>query len=221
MPWYYWLLVPATYLLGSISFAYWAGRIRGKDLRKEGSGNLGATNAGRVLGKAWFFIIFTLDLAKGLVPVVLAQQLDVMRVAVPDGPTVMQSGGWLVMATAVAAILGHSFTCFHGFKGGKAVATSLGVLIALVWPVAVACFVVWLLVWTVGVSAFGAKFAEAVGPASVLAAIAAPIAHLATCPGRPWQPPYVFITVFVIAVSCLVVVRHRSNIAKMFGRSGS
>lgn len=207
MTWYYWLLVPATYLLASISFAWWAGKLKGKDLRKEGSGNLGATNAGRVLGRAWFFSILILDIAKGLGPVLLAQTFVSTHPANSD---------WLIIATASAAILGHTFTCFHGFKGGKAVATSLGVLIALVGHVAVVCFVVWILAWTLGVTMFGRKFAEAVGPASVLAALAAPIAHLAMC-RNPWEMPNVLITLFVLLISCLVVVRHRSNIAKMFG----
>lgn len=216
MPWYYWLIIPATYVLASISFAWLAGRIKGIDLKKQGSGNLGATNAGRVLGKEWFFLVFSLDLAKGLGPVLLAQHLDASQVIAVNDTMVSQASGWLVLCTGLAAILGHTFTCFHGFKGGKAVATSLGVLIALVWVVALVCFVVWFLCWVLFVAVFGKKFAEAVGPASVLAALAAPIAQLYSCPSPgPWAMPYVLITLFIIIISGLIIIRHRSNIVKM------
>jgi glycerol-3-phosphate acyltransferase PlsY len=228
--WLPWLLVPATYLLASVSFAYWAGRINGKDLRKEGSGNLGATNAGRVLGKQWFFAVFACDLAKGMLPVLWADQiarasgstLERLAPSVADwADRTAGTGGhpldWLPLAVAAAAVLGHIFTCFHGFKGGKAVATSLGVLIGLVWVVAAMSFAVWLVVWTIGIVAFGKKPSEAVGPASVFAAIAAPIIRQFTHP-RPWADANLAVTVFILLVACVVVVRHRSNIAKMLKR---
>ena len=122
------LAVLGAYLLGSVSFAYFAGKAKGIDLRQHGSGNLGATNAGRVLGMRWFVIVFALDLAKGVVAVLVAKEVE------------RRTGlSWTPIAAAAAVVLGHSFTCFHGFKGGKAVATSLGVLAALVWKVAVVC----------------------------------------------------------------------------------
>jgi len=211
--WLLWLLVPATYLLGSVSFAYWAGRAKGIDLRQHGSGNLGATNAGRVLGKQWFFGIFALDLLKGFLPVLGAMELIKPYAANPP-----YAIDWLPLVVAAAAILGHSFTCFHGFKGGKAVATSLGVLIALVLQVAAITFAVWLVMWTIGVVAFGKKPDQAVGPASVFAAIAAPLARQFTHPA-PWNTANLPVTLFILIVACLVVVKHRSNIAKMIRRN--
>ncbi|MFM2092146.1 MAG: Glycerol-3-phosphate acyltransferase, partial [Planctomycetota bacterium] len=74
MMWLWWLMPLAGYLAGSISFAYWAGRCKGIDLREHGSRNLGATNAGRVLGGRWFAIVFSADVLKGLVPVLVAAQ---------------------------------------------------------------------------------------------------------------------------------------------------
>lgn len=203
-----WLLLPLTYLLGSVSFAWLAARAKGVDLRQHGSGNLGATNAGRVLGRKWFFIIFAADLAKGLVPVLVALEL------VAGG----HAHATLPVLTAACAILGHSFTCFHGFKGGKAVATSLGVLIGLVLVAAGITFGIWLLTWALCYAVFRVKASDAVGPASVVAALAMPFAHLATYP-KPWAILNLPLTIFLFLVATLVIVRHRSNIAKLLGKT--
>ncbi len=203
-----WLLLPLTYLLGSISFAWLAAKAKGIDLRQHGSGNLGATNAGRVLGRKWFFLIFTADLAKGLIPVLIALALVEHN----------QASATLPVLTAACAILGHSFTCFHGFKGGKAVATSLGVLIGLVYITAAITFCIWILVWALGYTLFRLKASDAVGPASIVASLAMPFAHLATYP-NPWLIINLPLTTFLFLVSALVIVRHRSNIAKLMGKT--
>ena len=203
-----WLLLPLAYLFGSISFAWLAARAKGIDLRQHGSGNLGATNAGRVLGRKWFFIIFCADLAKGLIPVLIAR-------ALVDSA---QANATLPVLTAACAILGHSFTCFHGFKGGKAVATSLGVLIGLVYIAAGITFGIWLLAWAVACVVFRLKPSDAVGPASVIAALAMPFAHLAKFQS-PWALLNLPLTIFLFLVSALVIVRHRSNIAKLMGKT--
>lgn len=198
-----WLLVPAAYLLGSLSFAWIAGRINGVDLRTVGSGNLGATNAGRVLGGRWFAIVFAADVAKGLAPVLAGRLVG--------------GDAWLLLALAAAAILGHVFTCFHGFKGGKAVATSLGCLAALVPAVAGLGLGVWLLAWTAGWLLFRTSRANAVGPASVLASLAVPGLRWLTC-AQPLAPAEAPVTWFLVALSALVVGKHHSNIRKMFAR---
>lgn len=203
-PWW-WLLVPAAYLLGSVSFAYLAGRLKGVDLRQHGSKNLGATNAGRVLGKGWFFAVFFADLAKGLVPCLVAMHLT----GTPDP--------WLPLATAAAAILGHVFTCFHGFKGGKAVATSLGVLLGLFWQVGAVAFALWLVVWLIGLAGFRLGAAGAVGPASMVAAVAVPLIYSWVFP-HPWSGGNIVFGVFVVLVSAVVVVRHRKNFVALFAR---
>ena len=203
-----WLLLPLTYLLGSVSFAWLAAKSKGIDLRTQGSGNLGATNAGRVLGRKWFFIIFCADLAKGLIPVLIALAL------VESG----HANATLPVLTAACAILGHSFTCFHGFKGGKAVATSLGVLIGLVHVAAAITSGIWLLAWALGYGVFRLKASDAVGPASVIAALVMPFAHLSTYP-QPWALLNLPLTIFLFLVAALVIVRHRSNIAKVMGKT--
>jgi glycerol-3-phosphate acyltransferase PlsY len=175
------LLVPAAYVLGSVSFAWLAGRIKGIDLREHGSRNLGATNVGRVLGKGWGFSVFFADVAKGLLPVLLARWLSEQA----PGSAL----GQLPMLTAMAAILGHSFTCFHAFKGGKAVATSLGVLFGLVYIVGAICLATWILVWAIDYGVFRMKPSNAVGPASVIAALVMPFAHLVTFKDPQAPPP--------------------------------
>jgi glycerol-3-phosphate acyltransferase PlsY len=199
-----WLLPLAAYLLGSISFAWIAGRIKGIDLRQHGSGNLGATNAGRVLGGRWFAIVFTADLLKGLAPVLAAGWIS-------DHP-------WLPLATAAAAVLGHVFTCFHGFKGGKAVATSLGVLVGLAPIVAGIAGGAWLLVWLAGWTLFRQTRSSAVGPASILAAAAVVPVHLAITK-EPWAGANLALSIFLCLLAGLVLVRHRSNFLKMIGKA--
>ena len=206
----HWLLIPVAYLLGAVSFAYLAGRANGIDLRQHGSGNLGATNAGRVLGAKWFALVFCADVLKGVAPVIAAHLL----------PCPPEQRPWLLLASATAAILGHVFTCFHGFKGGKAVATSLGVLAALVWPVALVGLGVWLVAWGAGWKLGNLGKAGAVGLASVVAALAVPPARIfggawLRCP-EPWSTAERPITVFLILLAVLVVVKHRSNLQKLF-----
>ena len=203
-----WLLPVVAYFIGSVSFAWIAGRLKGVDLRQHGSKSLGATNAGRVLGAKWFFIVFIADLLKGLLPVLAAMHVPELLGVVVVGQE------WLGIATAVGAVLGHVFTCYHGFKGGKAVATSLGVLIALMPSVAGAAFAVWLVAWIVGWGLGKLPKSTAVGPASVVSAIAAPILHW-WLSSDPWHADLP-LTVFIILLALLVVVKHRSNIAKLF-----
>lgn len=202
----WWLLVPGAYLLGSVSCAYWAGRVNGKDLRTLGSGNLGATNAGRVLGWHWFAAVFALDLAKGLLPVWLAGWVLAGAMQRQADVSALQ---WLPIATALAAVLGHVFTCFHGFKGGKAVATSLGVLIGLAHLAAAIAFGCWLLTWLLVWLGLRLKRSDAVGPASIVAAIAVVPGYLATA--RPLQWPTL---AFLALLAALVLLKHRSNLAR-------
>ena len=207
-----WILAPlCAYLLGSVSFAWLAGKIKGIDLRQHGSGNLGATNAGRVLGKSWFFMVFLADVAKGLAPQLI---LSLTPILAESGLSAESQQG-LLLVTAVGSILGHVFTAFHGFRGGKAVATSLGVLIGLVPLLAAVLAGLWLVAWLLQVLIARVKKSAAVGPASVVAALAAPITHLLWT-DAPFSPEQRWLSIFVIILGILVVWRHRSNIAALF-----
>lgn len=123
-----WLLfIPFAFLCGSIPFGYLIARIKGIDIRKHGSGNIGATNLGRVLGRPYFFICFFLDMLKGLIPTAVAGQvmgtLGTLQVETGD------AFWW--MGVMFATVLGHMFTPWLGFRGGKGVATGLGALVGV------------------------------------------------------------------------------------------
>jgi glycerol-3-phosphate acyltransferase PlsY len=121
------LFVLGAFLCGSIPFGLLIGLAKGTDIRRVGSGNIGATNVGRVFGKPWFFACFALDFLKGLVPT-LAAGVMLGTLGRFDAPAA-QAWGWL--AVLAAAVLGHVFCPWLGFKGGKGVATSLGALVAI------------------------------------------------------------------------------------------
>src|SRR5438270_12031833 len=115
-------LIPAAYFVGSVPFGLMVGLARGVDVRKGGSGNIGATNVGRLLGKRWFAVVFTLDFLKGMVPALVAAIVVYRSGQVPNLWDYLL---WLLVA--FATIVGHMFSLFLRFKGGKGVATSAGV----------------------------------------------------------------------------------------------
>ena len=121
----------AAYLLGSIPFALIAGRLNGVDLRAVGSGNLGATNVFRTLGRSWGIAVMVLDIAKGAAAVLLADWLA--------------GGSWWPIAAGALAILGHVFPVWTGFRGGKGVAVGAGALIGLVPAASGVLILLWLL----------------------------------------------------------------------------
>ena len=118
------------YLLGSLPFGYWAGRLRGIDLRLAGSGNTGATNVMRVLGLKVGVPVMALDIAKGAAAVVVARELS--------------SNDIVPVLAAAAAVTGHMYPFLLGFRGGKGVATGAGTMIALVPWIGIAAFFLWL-----------------------------------------------------------------------------
>jgi len=120
-------LLAAAFLAGSIPFGLLVARTKGVDIRAHGSGNIGATNVGRVLGRRFFYLVFLLDFLKGFVPVLAAGWLlgALSRMAIEPGTSLK----WL--GVVVAAVAGHVFTPWLGFKGGKGVATSAGALLAV------------------------------------------------------------------------------------------
>ena len=136
------LLALAAYLLGAIPVGVLVARARGVDILKEGSGNIGATNVGRVLGKGPGLAVWALDVMKSLVPTLVAQAMIHHRLGSLDA----QTQGFLV---GTAAILGHCASPFLGFKGGKGISTALGAMLGTAPLVALVCFGLFALVlWT-------------------------------------------------------------------------
>ncbi|HUU11880.1 MAG TPA: glycerol-3-phosphate 1-O-acyltransferase PlsY [Phycisphaerae bacterium] len=202
----------AGYLAGSIPFGWLIGKVRGVDIREHGSRNIGATNCGRVCGWPWGVLAFGLDVAKGFFPVYTAA-LWLPNVGNPFWGTVLgdKDSGWIVVLlvtlTAVGPIVGHTFPVWLKFRGGKAVATSLGVLLGIpgLWWVALAALGVWVVV----VLATGY-----VSVASSAAAIAFAAIYLYAAGDQAWGDN-VAVTVFVLLLVMLVLVRHGSNYRRL------
>ncbi len=202
-----WLMVAAllvgAYLCGSVPFGWLIGRMRGYDIRAHGSHNIGATNCGRVCGWPWGILAFVLDVAKGFGPVTAAVMLPPGFYAEAAG-----RGLWLALVVvAVGPILGHTFPVWLKFKGGKAVATSLGVLLALppLWWIALAALGVWIVV--TAATAY-------VSVGSTAAALAFGGIYGGYYRGEALDA-YLPVTVFVAAIVVLVIVRHKSNYARL------
>lgn len=180
------VLLVVAYLLGSLSVGLMLARLRGGvNLRQSGSGNIGATNVARTLGKGAGILTLLGDGAKGLIAVLLAQAYG--------------SSLFITAAAALAAVLGHMFPLYHRFRGGRGVATALGVLLPTL-PLAVLCG---LAVWLAVVALW-----HYVSAGSMLAAIAVPLFAVAFS-----YPPPLVLTATVIAL--LILYKHRENIQRL------
>ncbi len=187
-----------AYLVGSIPTAYLLVRLlRGVDIRQVGSGNVGATNAARVLGLRFFPVVFLIDLAKGLAP----------TLALPQAAERLHGGAiaGLPVLVAVGAIVGHNFPIFLGFRGGKGVATSLGAVTALdPWASLAAglAFAMFLLVTRI------------VSLSSMLAALVFAAAYFGRVEDA-WSPAHWAMSGATIALLVLLVARHRANLVRL------
>ena len=180
------LVVVGAYLLGSIPFGYLLPRVlRGDDIRRHGSGNIGATNVWRVYGRWLGVPVAVLDVLKGLVPAALGLRLG---------------GDWVGVLAGAAAMLGHARPVYLGFsKGGKMVATAGGVALALAPFAALGCAVVWLAVFAL------TRYASL---ASMLAAVALPVLCLAL--GSSWP-----VVAFTALAALGVLALHRQNVRRL------
>ena len=183
------LLILASYLLGAIPNGLLLARLKGVDLQKVGSGNIGATNVFRCVGKGWGVLAFVLDAVKGFVPAFFFPRL--LEAAPP----------WLGLACGVAAVAGHNWPVWLKFKGGKGVSTSAGMLLGIA-PAAVG----------IGFAVFAATVAltRFVSLGSILAAIAVPAAYL-------WMngADNRLLAGALVLMGLLVIVKHRANIGRL------
>ena len=187
-----------SYFIGSLMGAMIVGKLRGGvDIRTMGSGNAGGTNALRTQGLFFAFFVVVIDVAKGAIGAGVIPGLEIPFV--PNDPAVSRS--WLTMSCAAAAVIGHVWPVYHGFRGGKGAATLIGTLLFL-GPVLV---VVALAVWAVVVALSGF-----VGLASMSATIALPI-WLAITRLPDDQPLFVY----CLFMAGFIVYCHRSNIQRM------
>ena len=174
------------YLFGSIPSGWLAGRwLKGIDLRELGSGSTGATNVLRQVGKGPALVVFLIDVGKGAAAVLIARALGL--------------GDWIQVLAGLTALAGHIWPVWLGFKGGKAVATGLGLFLGLAWPVGLASFGVFLAVFSLS---------RYVSLASVLAAISLPLLMAAGTSSNANL-------VVALVAMLLVLWRHRSNIKRL------
>jgi glycerol-3-phosphate acyltransferase PlsY len=183
------LLAAAAFLLGAVPFGLLVAKaVSGVDVRTVGSGNVGATNVSRALGRPWFFVVFALDAGKGVAPVLLF-----------PGFAGLPHSEWMRAGCGLAAVLGHVFSPFLRFRGGKGVATGAGAAAALAPLPALAALGVFVLVLT----AF-----RYVSLASVCTAVA--LAPLSLAFGASPQ-----VAVFGVVAAAIVVARHRENLGRI------
>lgn len=210
MTWVTWsLAIVVAYLIGSIPFGFLLGIFKGVDIRQHGSGNIGATNTMRVLGKRLGLVAFVLDVAKGAVPVLVWGYI-ISASRRGDLPS-MEAFKWLLVG--VATVAGHMFPVYLRFKGGKGVATGFGMFLGF-WPWVTPAALVALAVWIICL-----KLTRYVSVSSIAAACALPLAIIGfiiapwpaeTTIGGGW--PFVLIAALIAA---LVVYKHRSNLKRL------
>jgi len=195
----------AAYLLGSIPTAYWAGKLfYGLDIREYGSKSVGATNALRVLGKWPAMVVLLVDVLKGAAAVVFVRWLCFWLFALPfvASPRALDQEtwtSWAVSLAGLAAVLGHSRSIWLKFSGGKSVATGLGVVLAISWPVSLGAL---------AVSGVVMAIFRIVSLSSILAALTAIVLICSMEEPLPYR-------LLVIAGGLYVVARHSANIQRL------
>ena len=214
-----WFCPVLAFLLGSIPFGLLIAKAKGIDIRQHGSGNIGATNVFRIVGKKHGIGCLLLDALKGFIPVLIA--ISVIQFEGMNPPMSlnaltqyahdfsMPTAQIFQVLTGLCAVLGHNYTPWAGFKGGKGIATSAGVFVALMPEAIVIMIVIWLLVFLIG---------RYVSMASIIAAAALPLVTLwgswfhGKIQNGTWNKPLFFFTV-ILAV--LAIWKHRSNIVRL------
>lgn len=203
------ILIMAAYLLGSVPFGLIIAKAHGKDLRSIGSGNIGATNLSRALGRRWAYPCFCLDVLKGMAPMLAAARF----ISSPPGITEF----FLWLAVGCAAVLGHIFPIYVKFRGGKGVATSFGVALGL-WPYYTICALFAIAIWVVVVLLW-----RYVSLASIAASVTFPAAlilAIAMIPG--WNLADLWpLLVAATVIPAMVIVRHRENIKRLIAGTES
>jgi acyl-phosphate glycerol 3-phosphate acyltransferase len=188
----------AGYFVGAVPFGYLVARWRGVDIFAHGSGNIGATNVGRVLGRGFGIVVFALDFAKGALPTAAGLALGA---AFEVNPPAL-----LGVAAGLGAFVGHLYPVYLHFRGGKGVATGAGVVLVLLPLATVAALLTWVMV----VAAFGYVSLASLAAAAVLCLV-----HLAGTPA-PFEQPALILTVFCLLAVTLVFVKHRANLSRLW-----
>lgn len=191
-------IVLGSYLLGSIPAGYLAGRIAGIDIRKTGSGNIGATNVTRTLGKRYGYPVFAVDFLKGLAAVSMSILIA------KRAPSGWNSSDLCGIVGGVSCVIGHAFPVWLQFRGGKGVATSAGVLFRLMPLVTLIGAVIWVV--TFGLTRY-------VSVASITATIALPVViFIMILLNQTHETALLYFSIFLAAI---VILLHRSNLSRL------
>jgi glycerol-3-phosphate acyltransferase PlsY len=203
------ILIVGAYLLGSIPFGLIIAVAHGKDLRSIGSGNIGATNLSRALGRKWAYLCFVLDAAKGLLPTAFAARI----ISSPPAASEL----FLTLTVGCAAVFGHIFPIYIKFKGGKGVATSFGVALGL-WPYYTICSIFALGVWVFTVLKW-----RYISLASIVASVVFPLTLvLAIILIHAWNFTDLWpLLIAAVVIPIMVIVRHRENIKRLIAGTES
>jgi acyl phosphate:glycerol-3-phosphate acyltransferase len=194
MSWF--LIIASSYFIGSVPWGFIIARARGVDIRQKGSGNIGAANAARVMGRKWGYAVFVCDFLKGFLSVKLGQLIAVSFGADPVLASVL---------AAAAAVIGHDFPVWLGFKGGKGIATLAGVVLGVFPPLVCISFgIVWVIIFLV---------TRYTSLASICAVIALPIA-VALIVAKS-QAGFQLGIGFCVFMAILALWKHRANIVRL------
>jgi glycerol-3-phosphate acyltransferase PlsY len=201
------ILAGVAYFIGSIPFGLIVGKLKGIDVREHGSKNIGATNVGRLLGKRYFFLVTLLDALKSMLPLIAA---SVVMAGVPEHERYpLLYAVWI--GVGVSAMLGHIFSIFLGFRGGKGVATSAGIVLGL-WPYYTIAGVL-----TISLFILIVYITRYISVGSILASAMFPVFYILLGLSRGWP---VFGTqwpllAMAVGVALLILIRHRDNLKRL------
>ena len=210
MVWQLIVIAIVSYLLGSVNLSIIISKAMGKgDIREHGSGNAGTTNTLRTLGKLPAIAVLIWDVLKGVISVLLAKWIITLGNGDITADVLATHRDYAMVISAIFAVLGHNFPIYFGFRGGKGVATSLGVILAIEWPIAIACLVFAVVMMII---------TRMVSVGSVLVAILYPI--LTFFLGHEFHDPLVYLGLALL-MAASVLIRHRANIKRILNGTES
>lgn len=203
MVWQLIVIAMAAYLLGSINLSIILSKLMGKgDIRQYGSGNAGTTNTLRVLGVVPAIIVFLFDAFKGILAIIIGKWLIFLGDSIP-AESMELAYELAILFSATFAILGHNFPIYYGFKGGKGIATSLGAIFMIEWPIGLVCLLFGLVLII---------FSRMVSLGSIIGSLLYPVLVLVIGTAFAYPIPYV---IFACFIATLAIYRHKSNIKKL------
>ncbi|MFH0945124.1 MAG: glycerol-3-phosphate 1-O-acyltransferase PlsY [Planctomycetota bacterium] len=194
------IAVLLSYLLGSVPAGYLVAKARGVDLRSVGSGNVGATNVVRAVGKPLGLAVFAFDFLKGFLPAILGAHW------LADGGHIPWGRDLVAVSLGLSAVLGHVFPVWLGFRGGKGVATSAGFCAGLAWVAILAALVVWFVTL---------KLTRYVSVSSIVAAVSFPLIFILTEGPESALHDRRVVTILGVVLAVVIIFLHRANIGRL------